>query len=158
MVVGKGSCGIVGHGPVVVLCAGPSDSMHSRQNGSGFTLSFGRLEQNENKINHSDSLMKWVSEEMVSALLPVIICSLKTQAPVTHLRCLNNSRYLSTAVSSAIHLGSLCNSEALIGSSQRQRGRTWEHAAVPVAGAGEPLAISLLGSPAVGAQGSKAAV
>lgn len=58
MFVGKGSCGIVGHGPVVVLCAGPSDSMHSRQNGSGFTLSFGRSEQNENKINHSDSLMK----------------------------------------------------------------------------------------------------
>lgn len=122
--------------------------MRSRQNGSGVTLSFGRSEQNEKKINHSGSLMKWVSEEMVSVLLPAIICFLKTQAPVTHLRCLNNSRYLLTAVSSAIHLGSLCNSEALIGSSQKQRGRTWEHAAVSGAGAVEPLALSLLGSPA----------
>lgn len=139
------------------VAAGTSDSMRSRQNGNGVTLSFGRSEQNGKEINHSGSLMKWVSEEMVSVLLSAIICFLKTQAPVTHLRCLNNSRYLLTAVSSAIHLGSLCNSEALIGSSQKQRGRTWEDAAVPVAGAVEPLALSLLGSPAVGAQGSKAA-
>lgn len=60
----------------VVAVAGASDSMHSRQNGSVLALSLGRSEQNENKINHSGSLMKWVSEEMVSVLLSVIICFL----------------------------------------------------------------------------------